>query len=86
MTLSMSTGLKWKSTSRQNLRVKQNEAILHYLYKVAAKLQQLHITSSIRHNISLLTASQVVESKVDKGKTFLWHWHRCLEVSTTSKA
>ena len=110
-----------KELGYTNLRVKQKEAILHYLCKVkvcsfrsqlvAAKLLLLHIASSIRHNIKpfskkllskvychccqssgnadlalLSTASQVVESKVDKRMIPLWDWHRCLKVSTTSKA
>ena len=98
-----------------NLRVKQKEAILHYLQGkevfvcfqlVLAKLLLVHIASSIQHNIKsfskqnvychccqssgsadlalLSIASQVVESKVDKGKIPLWH--RCLKVCATSKA
>ena len=84
------------------LRVKQKEVILRYLYKIkmcslryqliAAKLllskvYRHYCQSSGSADLALLsTASQVVESKIHKGKIPLWHWHRCLKVSTTSKA
>ena len=50
----------------------------------SGKAFQCYLSSGSADLDLFLTASQVFESKVDKGKIPLWH--RCLKVSTTSKA